>query len=184
MEELETLLAKSQAGDHLAYGEVVRRFQDMAYGYAYAILGDFHSAEDAAQEAFIKAYVDLPKLESRPAFPGWLRRIVSTKCARITRRKSISQTALTAAETIPAHEPGPAESLERSEMKENVLAAIRSLPQDQRTATTLFYINGYSQKDIAEFLELPVNTVKTRLHSSRKKLKERMLSILVQFKLK
>ena len=65
-------------------------------------------------------------------------------------------------------------------MKDQVLAAIEALDEPQRTATTLFYINGYSQKDIAEFLEIPVTTVNNRLHASRSQLKERMLTMVEQ----
>jgi len=63
-------------------------------------------------------------------------------------------------------------------MKDRIMEAVRSLPPPQREATTLFYINGYSQDEIAEFLEVPVNTVKSRLHSARLKLKERMIMMV------
>ena len=59
VEELKTLVTNAQQGDLDAYGQIVRRFQDMAFGYAYSILGDFHLAEDAAQDAFVQAYRDL-----------------------------------------------------------------------------------------------------------------------------
>ena len=68
--------SQSDAAPLDAYAEIVRRFQDMAAGYAYALLGDFHFAEDAAQEAFLQAYLDLEKLAEPAAFPGWFRRIV------------------------------------------------------------------------------------------------------------
>ena len=76
-EELQSLAVRGQAGDLEAYGEIVGRFQDMAYGYAYAIMGDFHAAEDATQEAFVAAFGDLPKLSEAAAFPGWFRRVPS-----------------------------------------------------------------------------------------------------------
>ena len=62
MEELESLISRAQAGDLDAYGRIVQQFQDMAVGYAYSILGDFHLAEDAVQEAFIEAYPILPRV--------------------------------------------------------------------------------------------------------------------------
>lgn len=65
----------------------MRRFQDMAYGYAYAVLNDFHLAEDAAQEAFVEAHGCLPNLEHPQAFPAWLKRIVFKHCDRLTRGK-------------------------------------------------------------------------------------------------
>jgi len=184
VEEIEYLVTKA-ADSHVpladrlaAFGQLVQRFQDMVYGCAYAILGDFHLAQDAAQEAFLTAYRELPKLRQPKAFPGWLRRIVISQCRRITRRKRLSTTALDTAAAVPSTVPQPAEAVERREMKDKVLAAIRALPEHQRMATTLFYINGYSQKDIAEFLEVPITTVKKRLADSRTRLKERMIAMV------
>ena len=181
MEEIESLVAKVANGDApaaerlAAFGEIVRRYQDMAYGCAYAVLGDFHLAEDAAQEAFLTAYRELRSLREAGAFAGWLRRIVLSRCSRMTRRRSVSTTRLDAAATVASNEPGPTEAMEMRELKDKVLAAVRALPEPQRMVTTLFYINGYSQKDIAEFLEVPVTTVKKRLVASRGRLKQRMM---------
>lgn len=172
MVELNCLVERSREGDLEAFTEVVRRFQDMAHGYAYSILGDFHLAEDAAQEAFVDAYYKLDALREPAAFPGWFRRIVFKHCDRAIQKKSVSTVPLE--EGMRVAEPNP----ERSELQERVLEAIRDLPERQREATTLYYINGYSQNEISDFLEVPVTTVKKRLHDSRKKLKERMLGMV------
>ncbi len=71
VDEIGDLITRSAQGDGRAYGEVVRRFQDMAVGYAYSLLRDFQLAEDAAQEAFVHAYGDLGSLRDPAAFPGW-----------------------------------------------------------------------------------------------------------------
>jgi len=76
MDELADELSRAKRGDVEAYGRVVRRFQDMACGYAYAVLSDFHLAEEVTQEAFIEAYVMLPRLREPAAFACVLRRIV------------------------------------------------------------------------------------------------------------
>ena len=178
MENLTSLVAQARSGDLDAYGKIVCRFQDMAYGYAYSILGDFHLAQDAAQEAFIQAYRDLANLRKPEAFPGWFRRIVFKHCDRITRRKGRATSLLEEAAGVPANEPDPPAAAERREMTEAVLAAIRALPDDQRAATTLFYINGYSQQEVADFLEVPVTTVNNRLAASRKRLKEGVLAMV------
>ena len=183
MEELTSLIVRARSGELTAYGEIIRRFQDMAYGYAYSMLGDFHLAEDAAQEAFIQAYRDLSKLREPAAFPGWFRRIVLKHCDRLTRGEHIPTRPLSAASGMASKEPNPAEAIEKAEIEDAVLAAIRSLPEVERSVTTLFYINGYSQEDIAGFLELPVTTVNNRLHASRKRLKERMM-VMVENTLK
>ena len=87
MKELTQLVISARAGDHVAYEKIVRRFQDMAVGYGFAVLRDMHLAEDAAQEAFVNAYADLPALQDPAAFPGWFRRIVHKQVDRVRRRR-------------------------------------------------------------------------------------------------
>jgi RNA polymerase sigma factor (sigma-70 family) len=132
MDELEALFQRAQQADLEAYGEIVRRFQDMAVGYAYAVLGDFHAAEDAAQEAFIEAYENLARVYSPAAFPSWLRRIVYKHCDRSTRgRRPATVSPDVLAETRSA-EPDPSEVLEARELRDRVLAAVRALPEHER----------------------------------------------------
>jgi len=181
MDSLATLVDRARSGDPAArldaFGELVRRFQDMAYGYAYVLLGDFHLAEDAAQDAFVTAYGRLDQLREAAAFPGWLRRIVRTACRRFTRRTGRAAP-LTAAEGAEARTPDPGSAAERAEIRDRVLAAIRALPEAQREVTALYYIDGYSQGDVAAFLEIPVSTVNNRLHDSRQRLKRRMMTMV------
>ena len=178
VKDIEALVSAAQAGDTEAYGEIIRRFQDMAYGCAYSVLGDFHLAQDAAQEAFIEAYRHLATLADASAFPGWFRRIVQYRCSRIARSKRHLTVPIEDAAAVSAGAVSPDRSAEDREMKEKVLDAVRSLPRAQREVTTLFYINGYSHNDIAEFLVVPVGTVKSRLHASRKQLAERMTKMV------
>ncbi len=178
MEPLNALVLRAQSGDLDAYGGVVRRFQDMAMGYAYAVLGDFHLAEDAAQEAFIEAYSSLSNLREPAAFPGWFRRIVFKHCDRLTRGRRVPTVPLESIPEMTSSDFDPAEALERSELKDRVLRAIQALPEQERAVTTLFYINGYSQDEIGEFLDVPAKTVKSRLHTARRKLRERMMEMV------
>src|SRR5512145_2422970 len=182
MEALITLISHAQTGDTDAYGRIVSRFQYMAYGYAYTVLNDFDLAQDAAQEAFIEAYRCLPTLNEPLAFPAWLKRIVFKHCDRLTRRKSFESVSLDSMEEIVCGQPGPSEIAEENEFAERVQAIIHALPDGQREVITLFYIAGYSHQEIADFLELPAKTVKSRLYAARQRLKERMLE-MVQEKL-
>lgn len=183
MEEIHSLVIKAASPDtdleqrHEAFGELVRRFQDMAYGFAYAILGDFHLAQDAAQEGFVAAYLNLGQLRDPRAFPGWLRQIVLTQCSRVLRKDRRIEP-MEAALNVPSPDPDPAAAAEQREIRDRVLAAIRSLPEHERAVMTLFYINGYSQDEVAAFLEVPVTTVKKRLQYSRKRLRERMIDMV------
>jgi hypothetical protein len=78
---------------------------------------------------------------------------------------------------MPSADPSPDKVVEDREMEEKVLETINAMPTNYRTVTMLFYINDYSQKEIAGFLEVPVTTVKSRLHASRKWLRERMITM-------
>src|SRR5262245_24234119 len=89
MSDLPAIIAQIRQGDSAAYEAIVRRFQDMAVGYSYAQLGDWQLAEDAAQEAFIIAYLDLDSLQDAAAFPGWFRRIVVKQIDRIRRKRPL-----------------------------------------------------------------------------------------------
>lgn len=178
MQETLDLVLDAQKGDLDAFGGLVEAFQDMAYAAAVAWLGDFHLAQDAAQEAFIEAYRDLGQLREPEAFPAWLRQIVFKRCDRLRRRRGLSGLPIEAAAGQAGTEMDPASMVEHAELKAQVMAALRSLPEDQRVVTALYYINGYSTNEIAGFMDVPVTTVKKRLHDSREKLKERMLGMV------
>jgi RNA polymerase sigma factor (sigma-70 family) len=144
VEELTALVARARRGEHAAYGVIVRRFQDMAVGYGYAVLGDLQLAEDAAQEAFLNAYSDLHALRDPAAFPGWFRRIVLKHVDRVRRRRR-PQVSIEQMPEVISHAPGPVEVVERREARDQVYAAMEALSEGQRVALTLFYIDGYSQ---------------------------------------
>jgi len=182
MKDIVSLIAKATLPDiaqkHEAFGELVGHFQDMVYGCAYARLGDFQLAEDAAQETFITAYGNLRKLRDAEAFPAWLKRITLTQCNRMTRRKSLPTETLETALDVSSDHSDPAEMMLEKEMSDSVLMAVQALPENERVVTTLFYISGYSQNEIASFLEIPMTAVNSRLHRSRKRLKERMIPMV------
>jgi uncharacterized protein len=163
-----------------AFGEIVRRFQDLAFACAFSTLGDFHLAEDAAQESFLTAWRNLDQLRQPEAFPGWLKRIVLTQCGRFTRGKHVDTVGLEALHDRPTPngaDGDPSAAYDARERRARVLAAIRELPEHERIVTSLYYLGDYSTAQIGAFLELPVGTVKKRLFSARQRLRERMLDM-------
>ena len=182
MTELRLLVEAAQAGDRTAFGEIVTRFQDMAFASAYALLGDVQSAQDAAQEAFWEAYRNLAKLREPAAFPGWFQRIVVGRAYRELRRQPVTLLPLESLADMAGHQPDPAEQLLRQQHQAEIAQALVTLPEAQRLVVTLCYIEGYSYQEIADFLEAPLSTVKKRLFDARRKLKGRMLH-MVQEKL-
>src|SRR5579859_8078039 len=184
MNELGVLIEKATAERRAgaekqrAFGEIVRRFQDLAFGCAFAVLGDFQAAEDAAQEAFVVAWRNLDQLRQPEAFPGWFKRIVLTQCNRQTRGKRLDTVSFETALHVPSPELAPPEAAERQETRARILAAIHALPVNERMVTTLFYVNEYSQNEIAAFLELPLTTIKKRLYCARQQLRDKMFDIV------
>lgn len=144
----------AQTGDRAAFRRLVTRYRGMALGYAAGWVGD--DAEDVVQDAFVNAFLRLSQLEDAAAFPGWLRRIVHKHCDRRTRRKP--PPALEADEASSAPNPG------------GLVDAVDRLPAHERIVAALHYLGDEPQKDVAAFLELPLSTVKKRLHTARRRL--------------
>lgn len=165
------LVRSARAGDADAFTELVRRYQAMAFGYAYARVGDFHLAEDLAQQAFLAAWRSLPTLNDPARFGGWLRRIVQFECAHFFRDHPVSALPIDDARHAPAADD-PIRSAERREGFDRALAAINRLPRPEREVTILFYLHDHSQRQVAAFLNLPVTTVNNRLRSARTLLRQ------------
>jgi len=176
---LASLIEKTLAGDINAYETVIKRFQAMAAGYAYAILKDNDLVSDVCQEAFIEAYYNLAKLQNPEAFPGWLKRIIFKQCDRLTRAaKENILPDETQSEQIACTEDLPDKILEKKEINDLVWLSADTLSSEQRTVLLLFYIKDYSLNDIASFLEISASAVKKRLFDARKNLKERMTKMV------
>jgi RNA polymerase sigma factor (sigma-70 family) len=168
-------LAERQA----AFGELVRRFQDFGFGCAYAMLGDFHLAQDATQDAFLLAWRGLSTLQHPAGFPGWLRQIVTRRCMDLRRGRGAPEL-LDAAAGLPAREPTAGEVLDAREEARRVRLAMRALPEAERVVATLCYLGEQSQAEVAAFLEISVDTVKNRLRSARARLRKTLTERMVE----
>lgn len=113
-----------RGGDREAFGQIITHFQDMAVGYAFSELGDVHQAEDAAQESFLQAFVDLAQLRDPSAFPGWFRKIVYKHCDRIRRKRRVKLVELQD-EHMQTEETTPIDQMEQAAQQEAVEIAIR-----------------------------------------------------------
>jgi len=180
MDDLEALVQTAATGDVNAFVELTHRFQHFAFGSAFALLGDFHRAEDTVQEAFLAAWSGLPSLSDPAAFPGWLRGIVRHQAFRALRKRQLEIVPLEWAENVPSDHNSPDDNLIRRDHMRAALAAIAELPATQREPATLFYIHECSHQDIANFLGISVTAVNNRLHTVRSKLKERMVTMVAE----
>ncbi len=179
METLKPIFERAKRGDLKAYEQIVAHFQDLAVGYGYALLRDFHLAQDAAQEAFTEAWVNLERVYDVFAFPALLRKIVFKHCDRMTRRgKKVEIVSMEQLVEIASEEQHPDRTTEENEMRCLVREAIDTLHENERQAVSLFYISDYSQREVAAFLGVSVAVVKNRLRSARKRLKERLFDMV------
>ncbi len=158
------LVEQARAGDVAAFSALVREYQDVVMGTAYGWLGDLESARDVSQEAFLDAWVHLVELREAEAFPGWLRRIVHKHCDRLTRRAQPVTVPL--AESVAA--PESAADVDERPLR----LSIQALPVNERLVVALGYFADLSGPELAEFLELPLSTVKKRLRSARARLRD------------
>ncbi len=175
------LIRQALSGETEAFGELVQRYQDAVYAVALHSTGDFASAQDIAQEAFIEAYKSLPTLREPSRFPGWLHTITSRQCS-LWRRKQQDTTPFDDLEEPQIQEASktlsPDEELERKELRRIVLSAIAALPEKAGEVVTMYYIDGLSCSEIASFLSVPTSTVKGRLQMGRKQLKEELITMV------
>jgi len=139
--DLEGLIERARGGDLEAFAEITRRFQQMAFGYAVALLRDLQQAEDVVQESFVAAWFGLRTLADPAAFPGWFRGIVRHQAHRLLRQRQLDAQPLAAAERVGAEDPGPEHRLERGQRIAVVLDAIAGLASPLREVVTLFYVH-------------------------------------------
>jgi RNA polymerase sigma factor (sigma-70 family) len=167
---LKSLVARARLGDMGAFADLVRGYQRLAWGYAYARTGDAHLAEDVCQETFVDAYCKLGELRHPEAFPVWLRRIVRKHADRVTRRRREVPVPHLGAEVASTHYDPPEGRLERSLEIARLGEIIGLLPEGQRAAATLCYVDGCRIEEIAAFLDISPGTVRKRLFDARKRI--------------
>lgn len=180
VDTLQVLVAAAQKGDLDAFETIIQRFQGIAYYWAYAMLGDQSLAEDTVQEAFIEAYLSLPQLREPSAFPGWLRRLIFKQGNRLTRNKQFTTIPWNSDRTsnMVQEDLNPEMIIEDKEQRTTIREAILKLPEHERIVIALFYDAGYSIKDIADFLEVPLSTVKKRLFDARRHLRNKLATMV------
>jgi RNA polymerase sigma-70 factor (ECF subfamily) len=164
-------------GDKEAFEEIVRCYMTDAYLTALGLVGNEEDARDLSQEAFIKVYEARKSFDpDRPFYP-WFYRILKNHCLNFIRRFARKRESLyhkdnPERERFSADEPTPLEQLEARERKALLMAAIDRLSFEHREIVVLKNFRGYSYKEIAEILQIPIGTVMSRLYYARRMLKE------------
>jgi len=176
------LIDETLAGHSAAFGELVRKYQDRLYNTVVHVAGNAEDARDVVQDAFVQAFLKLDTFQRSSAFYTWLYRIAFNVAASHRRRRKPTLSIERARETSGI-EPmdntdGPTELLERKERCLQVRQAIDRLNYEHRTVLVLREIDGFCYETISEILDVPLGTVRSRLHRARLQLREELEEVL------
>jgi RNA polymerase sigma-70 factor (ECF subfamily) len=175
MSEITELVRRAQAGDRVAYGELVERFQPTVYAVALARLRNPSEAQELAQEVFLHGMRKLPQLRDAQCFAGWLRQItVRMAINRLTRRGPLHKAEAEALDHAEAAGGNPLDHLVKAEAAAQLHACLERLKPLDRATLVAFYIRGRSLKQMSREFETPVGTIKRRLHVARNRLKKQL----------
>lgn len=184
MEELiKKRIKQIKKGDQDAFGEIVEIFKDKIYQLVYRMVGNAHEAEDVAQEAFIRAYININSYDTNRKFSTWLYRIATNLTIDRIRKKKpdyyldaevAGTDGLTMYSQVAADIALPEEEVVSMELQNEIQRQILKLPDKYRSVIVLKYIDELSLIEISEILEIPVGTVKTRIHRGREALRQQL----------
>ncbi len=165
------LVARCLAGDTTAFRPLVERYQRVLFTVAVRMLGDRDEAADAAQSAFVRAYEKLATYDDSHKFFSWLYRILVNECLNVKRGRR----GMEPLDPRLAGPGNPLETLEASERRARVQKAIATLPRTLREVIVLRHYAGLSYLEIAELIDVPEKTVKSRLYDARQQLGRTLL---------
>jgi RNA polymerase sigma-70 factor (ECF subfamily) len=155
-------------GDRNAFDELVDRYEGPLYSAAYRITGSVEDAMDATQSAFVNAYEKLHTFDPSYRFFSWIYRIAINQSLNLVGRRK-NQTELE--ESTVTTDRGPAEVFDTNETRGQLKRALLELEPHYRTVIVLKHLEGFSYREISELLDIPENTVKSRLFTARQRLR-------------
>ena len=178
----EELVARATGGDLESFNQLVGRWERPIYALAYRTLGREEDARDVVQEAFLRAFRGLKGFKGQAKFSSWLYRITLNLCRdwmRKARRAPMiqvpeSEDGLDMAEQMPSTAESVEDLVERSQMSAAVAKAMAELPEEQRIAIVMKEYHGLTFQEIADALDCPLSTVKTRLYQGLSVLRRRL----------
>lgn len=173
------IVRRIQWGDMAAFEALFNKYQGQIYRTAYAITHDAGAAEEVLQDCFYKTYLNIMNITGEGSLSPWLHRVaVNLSCNALKKRRVHLEPIDDVAEgyfTADAHH-SPEAMAEQSELRVKMRDAINALPLKHRLVVTLHYLQDFSLPEIAYILDLPLGTVKSRLHHARKALRVQLES--------
>jgi len=172
----QVIIEQLLAGDRGVYSVLVNKYKSYAFTIAQKILQNKPEAEEAAQDAFIKAYHHLAGFNSEAKFSTWLYRIVFNTAISYRRKNRYQFQSIE--NTVIKYDQDADGNLEKVDKKKYLNQAMLKLSEADRTALTLFYLDEFSLEEIAEITGMQANTAKVRIHRARQRLADELKTIL------
>jgi RNA polymerase sigma-70 factor (ECF subfamily) len=183
MDEIRTI-KEAQKGSLPAFNQLIMAYQGTAYQVAYRVIGNGEAAADACQDAFLKAYKAIKQYQGG-SFKSWLLRIVTNTCYDYIRYKSrrpatsledLAENSEEHAGALMSEDERPEDHVLRGELHDVIQIGINQLAEDQRIILVLSDVQGLSYQEIAEIIDQPLGTVKSRLSRGRQRLRDFLLT--------
>ncbi|MBO9598919.1 MAG: RNA polymerase sigma factor SigW [Cohnella sp.] len=184
MKPLETRLARlARKGDQRAFAEIVDLYKDKLYHLAYRMTSNRQEAEDVVQETFLRVYKNLDRYDENQKFSTWIYRIATNLCIdRLRKRRAVysldaestDHDGLDGYSMMPSDERTPESELILTETQKIIRGAIETLPVKYKSIMILRYLQDLSLQEISDVLDMPVTTVKTRVHRGREFLRKKL----------
>jgi RNA polymerase sigma-70 factor (ECF subfamily) len=178
-EEERQLVRLAQSGEEAAFEELIRRHQQRVFGLVSGILRRREDVEDVVQQVFLKVFVSLKRFDQRAAFSTWLYKISVNECWDYLRKKKVrplvyeadlSEEQVSRLDGVVSADQPAASSSDRAEARDLLERMMEKLPEQDRELLVLKEVEGFSVQELAEILDLNVNTVKVRLFRARARL--------------
>jgi RNA polymerase sigma-70 factor (ECF subfamily) len=173
MDSNDNLIEKARAGDRSAYGELVRRYRPAIYNVLLSWLHDPTESDDLAQEVFLHAMLKIGQLREARSFVPWLRQIaLRLALNRVNRRRPLSSLHPMRQALLADDGEAPLDEIVRAEEQGKVHEGLSQLKPLDRAMLEAFYLQSRSLREMSEELDVPIGTIKRRLHTARQRLKE------------
>lgn len=180
------LIDRAQRGDRSAFDDLIRKHERRAYQYAYRLTSNPEEACDVVADSFIRVHGALANFKGNSAFTTWLYRII-TNCFLDLRKRDKGRFNVSLDQAVVSHGegemerqveddgPGPGDLAEQGERARSLTTAVGKLPEYQRAMIVMYHAEGLAYEEIAEALDLPIGTVKSRLNRARLQMREHLV---------
>lgn len=172
MEQEQLWIQQVLAGDKQAYAHIINNYKNQLYATILRMTKNPQDAQDLVQDAFIKVYRNLEKYDASGSFSSWLYRVAINHCMDEFRKKRYAMTQIEIDEERVVEPNHPELVFLKKEKSRQLERLIGTLPEDERLIILLRYVNEISYEEIGEVMDVPLSTVRNKLHRAKKKMRE------------